>query len=96
LDEESAAHFASLGATVLKMACNDTLAMTRFELPRGEVSWSIFAGPFLILVDYHYEASDIIRNKSGRCLVLNFFGYTKILQKDSSLYRRMTPYLWPY
>lgn len=90
--EESAERFTSVGATVLKIDSDDYKRI----LPWAELYESSFTGPFLISVGYEAESSSSIRNKSGRCLVLNFFGYTKILQKDSPLYWHMIPYLWPY
>jgi hypothetical protein len=91
--EESAERFAGVGATVLKMDCGNDFGE---KTPQGTVGWSSFPGPFLISVSYTAAASTGIKYSSGDSLILNFFGCTKILQKDSSLHRRMMPYLWPY
>jgi hypothetical protein len=89
---ESATRFLSVGATVLKMDCGDIGSKVSW----GEVGPSSFTGPFIISVRYMAVASDGVKAKSGDCLMLNFYGYTKILKEDSSLFRRMIPYLWPY
>ena len=89
--EESATRFASIGATVLKMDCGNIGE----RVPWGEVGHSSFTGPFFISVGYMAATSDAAKYESGNCLVLNFFGYSKILNKDSTLWR-MIPYLWPY
>jgi hypothetical protein len=91
--EESATRFASVGANVLKFDCSTDLGT---KVPWGEVGNSSFTGPFLISVGYASATSDAASYKSGHCLVLNCFGYAKILNNDSMLFRQMLTYLYPY
>jgi hypothetical protein len=91
--EESAIRFASVGANVLQFDCSTDLGK---KVPWGEVGNSSFTGPFLISVGYASATSDAASYKSGHCLVLNCFGYAKILNNDSTLFRQMLSYLYPY
>jgi hypothetical protein len=91
--EQSATRFASVGANVLKFDCGTDLGE---KVPWGEVGNSSFTGPFLISVGYASATSDAASYKSGHCLVLNCFGYAKILNNDSLLFRQMLTYLYPY
>lgn len=88
--KESAGRFASVGANVIKVESNKYLEVE----PWGEVGPSGHTGPFLISVRYLVIISN--SHKSGHCLVFNFFGFVKILDKDSSLYMKFLPYLQPY
>jgi hypothetical protein len=90
--KESAERFASVGANVFKVESEKYLEMK----PWAEVGPSNFAGPFFILVAYHFSTSDRQQSASGHCLVLSFFGYSRILDKDSSLFWKPIPYLIPY
>ncbi len=91
--EESAIRFTSVGANVLKFDCGIGIGN---KVPWGEVGNSSFTGPFLISVGYAPATSDAASYKSGHCLVLNCFGYAKILSNDSMLWQQMIPYLYPY
>jgi hypothetical protein len=87
--KESAGRFTSVGAKVIKVESDKYQAP-----PWGEVGPSYFTGPFLISVNYLLIAPQ--RYYSGKCLIINFFGLVKILDKDSLLWLQPIPYLWPY
>ena len=90
--DESANRFANVGAHVLEFD-SDRL----FEkLPFGQVGPTYYLGPFLASVQYIYAFKDSKNLQSGNCLILNVFGYVKILDRDSMIWNRMIPYLWPY
>ncbi len=91
---ESAGRFISVGATVLTLDSSQFLMIAPF----AEVGPSSFTGPFLISVQYQWvlktSASPDVR--SGTCLVLNLFGFVRVVDRDSLLWRRLIAYLWPY
>ncbi len=87
--KESAGRFTSIGAKVIKVESD------KYQTPPwGEVGPSYFTGPFLISVNYLLVTPKSYH--SGKCLVVNFFGLAKILDKDSLLWLKPIPYLWPY
>lgn len=87
---ESAERFNKAGANVLLFKTSQY----PHALPFGEVGPSYFTGPFFISVQYEHANTE--GHWSGTCLVLNCFGYVRILDTDSSLWRRLIPYIWPY
>jgi hypothetical protein len=88
---ESAKRFTGIGATVIKEDY-DKLQETG---PREDVGPSFFTGPFLLEVSYRLQTSDGSPYGGDNCLVLNFFGYTKILDRNSSLWRQISKCLYP-
>jgi hypothetical protein len=90
--DESAERFAGIGATVIKED-HTKLEETRLW---AEVGPSIFTGPFLIEVFYRGQTSEGSLYGGDNCLVLNLFGYTKILDRNSLLWRQILKYLYPF
>lgn len=88
---ESAERFNSIGATVIK----ENYKESKETRPWAEVGPSTFTGPFLIEVFYRGEAAGGSLYGGDYCLILNFFGYTKILDENSRLWRQILEYLCP-
>jgi hypothetical protein len=88
--KESARRFESIGANVIKAASGKSQEVK----PWASVGPSTFTGPFLISVMYEFRT--IGDTKYGNCLVFDFFGFVKIIDKDSQLYARWVRYLFPY
>jgi hypothetical protein len=88
--KESARRFESIGANVIKADSGESEKVK----PWATVGPSAFTGPFLISVRYEFRT--IADTEYGNCLVFDFFGFIKILDKDSQLYGRLVPYLFPY
>ncbi len=87
--KESASRFTRVGAKVIKVESD------KYQTPPwGEVGPSYFTGPFLISVNYLLITPKTYY--SGKCLVISFFGFVKILDKDSLLWLKPVYYLWPY
>lgn len=88
--KESARRFESIGAKVIRVNSGKSQEVK----PWATVGPSAFTGPFLISVRYEFRT--IADTEYGNCLVFDFFGFIKILDKDSQLYGRFVPYLFPY
>jgi hypothetical protein len=88
--KESARRFESIGANVIKVDSGESQEVK----PWATVGPSAFTGPFLISVRYEFRT--IANTEYGNCLVFDFFGFVKILDRDSQLYWRLVPYLFPY
>jgi hypothetical protein len=87
---ESASRFSHAGAIVKIIDCAEMP-----KAPWGTIVNSLFVGPFFISSDYSaYTASG--KDYGGSCLTFNFFGYTKILDRDNFLWRKMLPYALIY
>jgi hypothetical protein len=87
---ESAERFADIGAKVMKV---QTGSFSQSK-PSAKVGPSTFTGPFLIHVQYELQTSE--NSLDGNHLMFNFFGFVKIIEKDSNLDFKLLPYLWPY
>lgn len=88
--KESAERFASAGIKVMKVKPGELSDAN----PWAKVGPSAFTGPFLITVQYEFRTGE--KRRYGNCLVFDFFGFIKILDRDSRIGWDLVRYLHPY